>query len=59
MRAAYASSIQPDAPLSGLTVGDLPFSAPEGWVPVQVRASVQPIPADAATVSRRAPRPLA
>ncbi|WP_328462042.1 zinc-binding dehydrogenase [Actinoplanes sp. NBC_00393] len=39
MRAAYASSLQPDAPLSGLTVGDLPFSAPEGWVPVQVRAS--------------------
>ncbi|MEU4428433.1 zinc-binding dehydrogenase [Actinoplanes sp. NPDC024001] len=39
MRAAYASSLQPDAPLSGLTVGDLPLSAPDGWVPVRVRAS--------------------
>ncbi|GAA2682107.1 zinc-binding dehydrogenase [Actinoplanes palleronii] len=39
MRAAYVSSLQPDAPLSGLTVGDLPFSAPDGWVPVTVRAS--------------------
>ncbi|GIF10704.1 zinc-binding dehydrogenase [Actinoplanes teichomyceticus] len=39
MRAAYASSLQPDAPLSGLTVGDLPFSAPDGWVPVTVRAN--------------------
>ncbi|GIF07938.1 zinc-binding dehydrogenase [Actinoplanes siamensis] len=39
MRAAYASSLQPDVPLSGLTVGDLPFSAPDGWVPVEVRAS--------------------
>ncbi|BCY14785.1 zinc-binding dehydrogenase [Actinoplanes sp. L3-i22] len=39
MRAAYASSLQPDAPLSGLTVGDLPFAPPDGWVPVEVRAS--------------------
>lgn len=39
MRAAYVSSIQPDAPLSGLTVGDLPFDPPDGWVPVEVRAS--------------------
>ncbi|MFI1989618.1 zinc-binding dehydrogenase [Actinoplanes sp. NPDC020271] len=39
MRAAYASSTQPDAPLSALTVGDLPFDPPEGWVPVEVRAS--------------------
>ncbi|GLW29753.1 zinc-binding dehydrogenase [Actinoplanes regularis] len=39
MRAAYASSLQPDTPLSALTVGDLPFSVPEGWVPIDVRAS--------------------
>ncbi|GAA2889267.1 Zn-dependent oxidoreductase [Actinoplanes cyaneus] len=39
MRAAYASSLQPDAPLSALTVGELPFDPPEGWVPVEVRAS--------------------
>ncbi|GAA4592697.1 NADPH:quinone reductase-like Zn-dependent oxidoreductase [Actinoplanes octamycinicus] len=39
MRAAYVSSLQPDAPLSGLTVGELPFSVPDGWVPVAVRAS--------------------
>ncbi|MFC7527768.1 zinc-binding dehydrogenase [Actinoplanes sp. GCM10030250] len=39
MRAAYASSLQPDAPLRGLTVGELPFSAPDGWVPVEVRAA--------------------
>ncbi len=39
MRAAYASSLQPDTPLSALTVGDLPFSVPEGWVPIEVRAS--------------------
>ncbi|MEU4687597.1 zinc-binding dehydrogenase [Actinoplanes sp. NPDC023714] len=40
MRAAYASSINPDEPLRGLTVGDLPEpTAPEGWVPVEVRAS--------------------
>lgn len=39
MRAAYASSLQPDAPLSALTIGDLPFDPPEGWVPIEVRAS--------------------
>jgi NADPH:quinone reductase-like Zn-dependent oxidoreductase len=39
MRAAFASSSAPDAPLSALTVGDLPFSPPDGWVPVEVRAS--------------------
>ncbi|MEV6298367.1 zinc-binding dehydrogenase [Actinoplanes sp. NPDC051861] len=39
MRAAYASSLQPDEPLRGLTVGELPFSPPDGWVPVEVRAS--------------------
>jgi NADPH:quinone reductase-like Zn-dependent oxidoreductase len=40
MRAAYASSTEPDEPLAALTVGDLPEpSVPEGWVPVEVRAS--------------------
>ncbi|GGN55032.1 Zn-dependent oxidoreductase [Actinoplanes lobatus] len=39
MRAAYASALHPEAPLDGLTVGDLPFSVPDGWVPVDVRAS--------------------
>ncbi|WP_436526687.1 zinc-binding dehydrogenase [Actinoplanes sp. HUAS TT8] len=39
MRAAYASSLQPDAPLSGLTIGELPFHVPDGWVPIEVRAS--------------------
>ncbi|AEV88430.1 molecular chaperone GroES [Actinoplanes sp. SE50] len=39
MRAAYVSQLQPDEPLSGLTVGDLPFTPPAGWVPVEVRAS--------------------
>ena len=39
MRAAYASATKPDEPLAALTVGDLPFTAPDGWVPVQVRAS--------------------
>ncbi len=40
MRAAYASSIRADDPLSALTVGDLPEpSAPDGWVTVDVRAS--------------------
>ncbi|MBB2946200.1 NADPH:quinone reductase-like Zn-dependent oxidoreductase [Actinoplanes lutulentus] len=40
MRAAYASALNPDEPLRGLTVGDLPERAtPDGWVPVEVRAS--------------------
>src|SRR6185503_13177832 len=40
MRAAYASSIHPDDPLAGLTVGDLPDPEPEeGWVTVRVMAS--------------------
>jgi NADPH:quinone reductase-like Zn-dependent oxidoreductase len=40
MRAAYASKIDPDNPLQALTVGDLPEpSPPDGWVPVEVRAS--------------------
>ena len=41
MRAAYASAINPDDPLAGLTVGDVPEpTAPaEDWVTVTVRAS--------------------
>ena len=40
MRAAYASALFPDEPLRGLTVGDLPAPpVPDGWVPVEVRAS--------------------
>ncbi len=40
MLAAYASSINPDDPLTGLTVGDLPEPpTPEDWVTVEVRAS--------------------
>jgi NADPH:quinone reductase-like Zn-dependent oxidoreductase len=40
MRAAYASSIKPDDPLAALTVGELAEpSRPDGWVPVEVRAS--------------------
>ena len=40
MRAAYASSSKPDEPLAALTVGDLPEPVvPEGWVPVEVRAT--------------------
>jgi NADPH:quinone reductase-like Zn-dependent oxidoreductase len=40
MRAAYASAINPDDPLAGLTVGDRPEPEPrEGWVSVRVRAS--------------------
>ncbi|MEV6349880.1 zinc-binding dehydrogenase [Actinoplanes sp. NPDC051851] len=38
MRAAYASSINADDPMSALTLGDLPFAPPDGWVPVEVRA---------------------
>src|SRR5690349_2426285 len=39
MRAAYASSINPDDPLAGLTVGDIDPQTPEDWVTVDVRAS--------------------
>jgi NADPH:quinone reductase-like Zn-dependent oxidoreductase len=39
MRAAYASAINPDNPLAGLTVGDLDPATPAGWVTVEVRAS--------------------
>jgi NADPH:quinone reductase-like Zn-dependent oxidoreductase len=39
MRAAYASSINPDDPLAGLTVGDLDPDTPGDWVGVEVRAS--------------------
>ena len=40
MRAAFASSIDPGEPLTGLTVGDLPEpTRPDGWVTVDVRAS--------------------
>jgi NADPH:quinone reductase-like Zn-dependent oxidoreductase len=40
MRAAYAASINPDDPLAGLAVGDIPApSLPEDWVSVAVRAS--------------------
>jgi NADPH:quinone reductase-like Zn-dependent oxidoreductase len=40
MRAAYASSINPDDPLAGLTIGDIDEPpTPDDWVPVEVRAS--------------------
>jgi NADPH:quinone reductase-like Zn-dependent oxidoreductase len=41
MRAAYASAINADDPLAGLTVGDAPEPVPAGadWVTVEVRAS--------------------
>src|SRR3712207_884409 len=40
MRAAYASTVEPDEPLSALAVGDLPEpTPPDGWVTVDVRAS--------------------
>src|SRR5918998_6322689 len=40
MRAAYASTLEPDEPLAALTVGDLPEpTLPDGWVTVDVRAS--------------------
>jgi NADPH:quinone reductase-like Zn-dependent oxidoreductase len=40
MRAAYASAINADDPLAGLTIGDMPEPAPPAdWVTVQVRAS--------------------
>src|SRR3954454_17058447 len=40
MRAAFASSINADEPLAGLTVGDIAEpEPPAGWVTVDVRAS--------------------
>jgi NADPH:quinone reductase-like Zn-dependent oxidoreductase len=42
MRAAYASAINPDDPLSGLVVGDLDApstAAPDDWATVEVRCS--------------------
>jgi NADPH:quinone reductase-like Zn-dependent oxidoreductase len=40
MRAIYAESINPDDPLAGLVVGELPEpEVPQGWVTVEVRAS--------------------
>src|SRR5215475_9137213 len=39
MPAAYASSINPDNPLAGLTVGDIDPHTPEDWATVHVRAS--------------------
>ena len=40
MRAAYASSINPDDPLAALSVGERPDPQPaDGWVTVDVRAS--------------------
>ncbi|TDE96052.1 Zn-dependent oxidoreductase [Occultella glacieicola] len=40
MRCAYAARQDPDDPLSGLEVGDLPEpETPDGWVRVQVRAA--------------------
>ena len=40
MRAAYASAINPNDPLAGLAVGDLPApETPDDWVTVTVKAS--------------------
>jgi NADPH:quinone reductase-like Zn-dependent oxidoreductase len=39
MRAAYASSINPDNPLAGLAVGEVDPETPADWVGVDVRAS--------------------
>src|SRR4051794_31120854 len=40
MRAAYAASINPDQPLTGLVVGDVAEpEVPDGWVVVDVRAA--------------------
>jgi NADPH:quinone reductase-like Zn-dependent oxidoreductase len=40
VRAAYASSINPDDPLSGLMIGEIePPDTPPDWVTVEVRAS--------------------
>jgi NADPH:quinone reductase-like Zn-dependent oxidoreductase len=39
MRAAFASTVDPDRPLAALTVGELPEpTPPDGWVVVDVRA---------------------
>jgi NADPH:quinone reductase-like Zn-dependent oxidoreductase len=40
MMAAYAIRADPETPLNALVVGDIePPSAPDGWVPVQVKAA--------------------
>jgi len=40
MRAAYASALNPDAPLDGLVIGDRPEPDPKpGWTTVQVKAA--------------------
>jgi NADPH:quinone reductase-like Zn-dependent oxidoreductase len=40
MMAAYAMRADPEAPLNALVVGDIePPRAPDGWVPVQVKAA--------------------
>src|SRR3954468_16384526 len=40
MRAVFAEAISPEAPLTGLTVGDRPEpQAPDGWAVVRVTAS--------------------
>ena len=40
MRAAYATSINPDDPLAGLVVGEIePPATPDDWATVEVRAS--------------------
>jgi NADPH:quinone reductase-like Zn-dependent oxidoreductase len=40
MRAAYASALNPDSPLEGLTVGDRPEPEPKaGWSTIQVKAA--------------------
>jgi NADPH:quinone reductase-like Zn-dependent oxidoreductase len=40
MRAAYAASINPDDPLSGLVIGERPEpTVPDGWTTVTVRAA--------------------
>lgn len=40
MRAAYASAINPDDPLSALTIGEIDEPpVPDGWVTVEVKAS--------------------
>src|SRR5680860_699889 len=39
MLAAYAARIDPDDPLSGLEIGEVPEpEVPEGWVPIEIRA---------------------
>jgi NADPH:quinone reductase-like Zn-dependent oxidoreductase len=39
MLAAYASAIDPDDPLAGLSVGEIKPETPDDWVRVEVRAS--------------------